>query len=111
MSNINAIVKTVAATGTPEVLGTAFQRFKGIVFYGGKGTAGTANTSTAYIQLRALSADGTPGDWVDAMPVPSAGYSAGITVSDAIVSSVYNASQIRVRIGTNGDGVVGIAAT
>jgi hypothetical protein len=109
--NMNAISKTVAAAATPEVLGTVFQRFKGIVFYGGKGTAATANTSTAYIQLRALSADGTAGDWVDAMPVPSAGYSAGINVSDALHGSVYNASQIRVRVGTNGDGVVGISAT
>lgn len=110
MSNINAIAKTVAASATPEVLGTAFQRFKGIVFYGGKGTAATANTSTAYIQLRALSTDGTSGDWVDAMPVPSAGYSAGIN-QDTSGSGVYNASQIRVRVGTNGDGVVGIIAT
>ena len=110
MANVNAIGKTVAATATPEVLGTAFQRFMGVVFFGGKGTAETNNTSTAFIQLRSLGADGSAGDWLSAMPVTAGGYSAGINHNTAGVK-VMSADQFKIKVGTNGDGVVAIVAS
>jgi len=110
MANVNMIAKTVAAAATPELLGGVLQRFKGIVFYGAKGTAETANTSTAYIQLQAIGTDGTAGDWVNAMPVTAGGYSAGINL-DTVGRDWMNAGQFRIKVGTNGDGVVAIIAS
>ena len=110
MANVNMIAKTVAAAATPELLGGVLQKFKGIVFYGAKGTAETNNASTAYIQLRAVNTDGTAGGWVNAMPVTAGGYSAGINLSTS-VHDWMSADQFRIKVGTNGDGVVAIIAS
>lgn len=107
MANINVIGITVADTATPGVLGTSLQRFKGVVFFGGKGTPETNNTSTAYVQLRAMNADGTAGDFASAMPVPAGQYSAGLNL-DTKGDRVFDASQFTIKVGTNGDGVVAI---
>ena len=110
MANINVIGKTVAATATPEDLGVSLQRFKSVIFFGGKGTAETNNTSTAFIQLRQMSADGTSGDWLSAMPVAAGGWSAGLNRS-TLADGVYDASQIRIKVGTNADGIVAIVGS
>lgn len=107
MANINAIGLVVLAAATPSVLGTDKQRFKGVVFFGGKGTPETNNTSTAYVQLRSMSSDGTAGAFISAMPVPAGGYSAGMNI-DTESDRTFNASQFTIKVGTNGDGVVAI---
>ena len=105
MANINVIGKTVAAAATPEVLGASVQRFKNVLFYGGKGTAETSNTGTAYVQLKQMAADGTAGEDLSAMPVTKGGYSAGLTAPDG---QWFSADQFTIKVGTNGDGVVAI---
>jgi len=107
MANINVIGKTVAATATPEDLGVGMQRFKSVIFFGGKGTAETNNASIAYVQLRQMNADGTQGDWLSAIPVSAGGWSAGFNRS-TLADGVYDASQFKIKVGTNGDGVVAI---
>jgi hypothetical protein len=107
MANINAIGLVVLAAATPSVLGTNKQRFKGVVFFGGKGTPEENNASTAYVQLRSMSSDGTAGAFISAMPVPAGGYSAGLNL-DGDNERWFDASQFTIKVGSNSDGVVAI---
>ena len=107
MSNIQVIKKTVSDSGTPEVLGDRMQKFKGVVFLGCKGDAEVANAGTVYVQIAELLSNGTTGDWVSAMKITTGNYSAAIN-SNTLGSGNYNASQFRIKVANNGDGVVAI---
>jgi hypothetical protein len=110
MSNINVISKTVTSAGTPEVLGSVTQRFKCITFLGFKGNAETANTGTIYVQARQMLADGTPGDWISMCEVVEGGYGPAVNLNTADDGN-YNASMFRIKVSTDGDGVVAIVGS
>lgn len=95
------IPKTVAAAATPELLGTDEILFDGITFYGAKGDAETPNAGTVYIQIQ-----NAAGDWVSAFPVPVSGWSPEFASK---TGSKMTAAKFRIKVGTNGDGVVGVA--
>ena len=93
------IVKTVAASGTPEALGTS-QRLAGLTFFGAK-AVGTNNTGNVTLQVEDSS--GTLSDaWVmmpgDVFTWPAPPYEAGY----------YLASDFTIKVATNGDGVVAV---
>jgi hypothetical protein len=92
-----SIIKTVAATGTPEALGTSATRFHSVAFQGLK-AARTDNTGTVWIQPN--SGDGTaamklePGDVV------------GFTADAA--DDYFTADQFYIDVETAADGVVAL---
>jgi len=104
---IAVINSPVAAAATPEALGTAAQKFRSIIFYGGSLSAGvlTPNTQGAFIQLQELEADGDLGAWVDAIPVPAGEFSSAVYY-EMNGSRVFKASEFKVRVAVNGEGVV-----
>lgn len=86
------LVKTVAASGTPEALGTT-QRMAGITFFANK-AVGTANTGNVTIMVDGADAWIMQPDTVYTWPSPP--YEAGY----------YLASDFTIKVATNGDGVV-----
>ena len=88
------LIKTVAASGTPEALG-ASQRMQGLTFFAYKAAA-TVNTGAITIQIDGVDAwvmeAGSVYNW------PSPPYEAGY----------YLASDFTIKVATNGDGVVAV---
>ena len=104
--NVTKLVKTVAATGTPEAIGDATLRFHSMYITAAKGPAydsdpGTyANTGNVYIQLK----DALTGTFGDAREMaPGNEWSYGVNPD---LYGIMNGTQVRIRVATNGDGVV-----
>jgi len=89
------IVKTVAASGTPEALGGS-QRMAGVTFFA-QNAVGTNNTGNVTIQL-----DGSTDAFVmeagSVFTWPAPPYEAGY----------YLASDFTIKAATNGDGIVAV---
>lgn len=90
------IIKTVAATGTPEVLGASTIKFSSVTFIGYK-AARTINTGQVWIQ--SVVTDGASG-----FPIPAGG---SVTYT-APHGTYFDASMFFIDVETNGDGVVAL---
>lgn len=95
-NNVSFLVKTVAATNTPEVLGTTATKGRTVIFTGNK-AARTANTGTVWIQTS--SADGAAGLKL------TTGATVTLTASDG---KVLEAADFWIDVETAGDGVVAL---
>lgn len=85
--------KTVASSATPEVLGEETTHMLRPVFIGRK-TAATVNTGTVTIQVKNLS-----GDFIDLLTLTSD------EERTWPVDGFYKASDFKIKVETNGDGV------
>lgn len=91
------LVKTVAASATPEALGSSLTRMNGMTFFGQK-AAGTDNTGNVTIQM----------DGQDAMILtPGAAHTWPMPTWEG---AYYLASDFTIKVATNGDGVVVVYA-
>ena len=94
-SQIRYLLKTVAASGTPEALGTSAIKFSDIKFVG-ENAFGVPNTGNVFLQVQDAA-----GTWTDTRTIAP-----GDTVSYVSPNrTCYRASEFRIRVATNGDGV------
>jgi hypothetical protein len=98
MPNLNIVVKTVAASATPEFLANHLVRFHSAYFIAQK-AAGTANTGNVTIQLQDVA--GTWTDFKVLAPDDEWGYS----LDWSHKNDPFNGNQIKIKVATNGDGV------
>ena len=93
-------IKTVADSGTPEALGASSVRLSSIQFIAEK-AFGVANAGNITTQI-----PGTDGEFTDSKVItPGLTYTWLIPSSDNSGSAFYKASDFKIKVATNGDGV------